>query len=100
MNALSKLPDALDAFKRAEKRLLRAVERAYPVGAIVEATIGNARVRGPVLSHGGPGYYAGYIVIENERTGKQRSFYAARRDLHDVAVLELPNPLPPKGTSK
>lgn len=86
MSALAKLPDAVRGFRLAQERLVAAVERAFPIGSIVEATIGNARIRGPVVNHGGPGDYAGYIWIVNERTGKERHFYAADRSLHDVAV--------------
>ncbi len=90
MGPLAKLSDAVSAYEKAEKALVAAVERAYPIGAIVSATIGRARVRGPVVNHGGPGYNRGYIYIINEFTGKKRHFYAARRSTHDVAVEELP----------
>lgn len=86
MSALGRVPDALRAYRLAEARLVRAVERAYPIGAIVSATIGNARIRGTVVAHCGTGYYRGYIEIENERTGKKRCFYVADRSTHDVEV--------------
>lgn len=71
--------------KQAEERFIKAVELAYPIGARVGATIGRARVYGPVLGYGG-GNYAGYIVFENERTGKERCIYVGDRSLHDVEV--------------
>lgn len=90
MSALTKMYDAHQRHERAEEALAKAVERAYPIGAIVSATIGRARVRGPVIGHGGTGYHLGYIGIENEVTGAKRWFYAARRGVHDVAVESLP----------
>jgi len=96
MSPLTKLPDALARYERAEAALIKAVEAAYPIGAVVGATIGRARIYGAVENHGGPGYYAGYIWIVNEATGKKRHFYAARRSLHDVEVVSLPS----QGTSR
>lgn len=93
MSPLAKLPAALAAYEKAEAALVAAVERAYPIGATVSATIGGARVRGRVVNHGGPGYYRGYIWIINEATGKKRHFYAASRSTHDVAVESLPDDL-------
>lgn len=92
MSALEKLSDAIAAYEKAQKTLVAAVERAYPIGAIVSATIGRARVRGPVVGHSGPGYNIGHIYIINEFTGKRRHFYAAGRSTHDVVVEELPTP--------
>lgn len=88
MSPLAKVPDALARYKAAEKALQRAIERAYPVGTIVSATLGRARVRGAVTCHC---YTVGYIVIENETTGKERKFYAADRSLHDVAIDAYPD---------
>lgn len=87
VSALAKVPDALDRYKAAEKSLAKAMERAYPIGTIVAATLGNARVRGPVQWTGATGYYLGYVGITNEETGKARRFYAADRSLHDVEII-------------
>ena len=90
MSALERLPTAVAAYKKAEEALIATVRLAFPIGARVLATIGRARVRGPVIDHGGPGYYRGYIIITNEETGKRRRFYAADRSVHDVTVESLP----------
>jgi hypothetical protein len=87
MTSLARLPAAVARFKSAEEALVVAVVRAYPLGAIVGATLGRARIYGPVVGHGGTGYHRGYIGIKNEATGKERWFYAAERSLHDVEVV-------------
>lgn len=91
MSPLARVPVALQAYKDAEERLAKAMERAYPLGAIVAATIGNARIRGVVTSVAGTGYYRGHLWITNEVTGKGRHFYAADRSLHDVELIALPD---------
>lgn len=87
MSPLAKLPDALKRYERAKDALRAAVEKAYPIGAVVGATLGRAYIRGEVVCHC---WDVGYIVVRNEKTGKDRKFYAASRSLHDVEVLSYP----------
>jgi hypothetical protein len=64
----------------AELRMVQSVQAAFPVGTKVRFYFDRNRVRhcvyGTVIAHGGTGYYAGHVVINNDATGKARSAYA------------------------
>lgn len=76
------LKEAKGQFDFAMKELGEAVCREYPVGAIVEIKLGRSHVRGVVVSHGQSWSLHSFtdVVINNERTGKNRTFNASGSD--------------------
>lgn len=68
-------------YESAAKALVRACEVSVPVGTTIKVTIGKSVVRGKVVSSSGCWWSnPGQMVVENERTGKHRSFNAPTSD--------------------
>jgi hypothetical protein len=64
------------ALHAAQERLSAAVKRAYPIGARVRVEIGRATVYGTVIGHGPSWSRPEDVDIENNATGKIRTFSA------------------------
>jgi hypothetical protein len=73
------------------KGLAEAVEKCYPVGAIVEATLGIATVRGEGVRHYGSWstYRLGCFDMVNLRTGKERTVNPLS-ELQKVKLIFIP----------
>ncbi len=81
---------AKEAHERASKALVEATIRAYPVGTIIEVTLGNARVTGRVTGSGGYWWYnPGTVTIVNLNTNSTRRF-SATHEGHDVKITSRP----------
>ena len=70
----------------------QAVQEELPRGTIIEATLGNARVRGEVTGYGSDWscVSAGCVYVRNVRTGKSRRVWPTL-DTEDVRVISKPN---------
>lgn len=80
------------AHDHAREALCRGVEEELPLGTIIEATLGNARIRGEVTGYGSTWscHSAGCVWVRNTRTGKTRRVYPAL-DTEAVRVVMKPN---------
>jgi hypothetical protein len=71
-----KMRMANDRYERAAEALVKSAEICYPIGSVVEVTLGIARIRGRVVAHGTSWYDPDSVQIENVLTGKRRRFSA------------------------
>lgn len=67
------IKQAETAYYKAAKALVSTIEKALPLGTRIEAELGRAMVRGPVVGYGNYWIYPSEIKFENEVTGKIRS---------------------------
>lgn len=64
------------AVKEAAAKLNAEIARMFPLGSIVETTIGRATIRGKVTGYSSRSMHdLGCIHIRNEKTGKYRRVY-------------------------
>jgi len=73
-DSLRRLVRLDQAFRQACKNLCDATAEELPVGTVIDATLGRARIRGEVVSHskGWSVHYAGSVMVRNSATGKIR----------------------------
>ena len=57
---------------RAQKALLRAIKKEYPVGTVILADLGGNLLKLKVEAHHALGIYQDYINARNLKTGKLR----------------------------
>lgn len=70
--------------KAAKEALRAAVREAYPVGTVLEVTMGRARITGEVLSYG---LEPKEVVIQNLQTRTTRRF-SATYPPHDIRIVK------------
>jgi len=78
--------------REATEALCAGVAELFPVGCVVEATIGRATFRAEVVSHaeGWCNYYAGSMRVRNLTTGSVRRVYPACES-YNVRLIMPPN---------
>lgn len=77
-------------YEHAAERLMTVTERVYPIGAIIDATMGRARIRAEVIRHAGhTNHEPAAIIVRNVDTGKNRRLSASFDD-HDIEIVSLP----------
>lgn len=74
MTAHEKIIKASEATKAAQKAYTQAVMDAYPVGCRISVWLGRANIVATVQSHGSA-QNAGYLYVQNDKTGKDRSLH-------------------------
>lgn len=74
--------------REATEALCAGVAELFPVGCVVEATIGRATFRAEVVRHeeGWCSYYAGSMMVRNIKTGSVRRVYPTC-DSYGVRIL-------------
>lgn len=74
-------------WRQATEALCAGVAELFPVGCVVEATIGRATFRAEVVSHAVVcNYYAGSMWVRNLKTGSYRRVYPTC-DSHNVRLI-------------
>jgi hypothetical protein len=88
---LDRLVRLYNSFRNSCLHLCDATRDELPVGTIIEATLGNSRIRGEVVSHAESWSttYAGSVNVRNLQTGKIRRVNP-HRESENVTVISLP----------
>ena len=89
-------PELLDfenALTQAAKVIIAKIDELYPIGSIIEANMGNARIRmevtGTKLGSWCPLHETTYIYGKNIKTGKPRKL-SVTHDSHEIITLSRP----------
>ena len=86
-------PDLIDyerALTDAARSAIARIDELYPVGSVIEATMGNARIRLEItatkLGSWNPLYETTYIYGKNIKTGRQRKL-SVTYEAHEIITL-------------
>lgn len=85
---MSKLMDAYDRVRDAEKALTAAIREEYPEGTVIEVSVGRGRFTAKVLSHEDI-YANGYILVRNIYTKKDHRIFAPG-SWHNIIKVDMP----------
>ena len=78
---------ALRAYREAKDYLEKSVRERYPIGTLIETTIGNATIIGRVCGYA---FNAPtHVILENVKTGKHRTIYIGHSKIR--VLREVPN---------
>lgn len=79
---------ALDELRKAERVLIDAAKREYPVGTLIQVHKGRGVILARVEAHSEYGYRPGRIIVRNVRTQKTRKVNLAYDDVRVVEATE------------
>ena len=83
------LEEAKQKYRDAAGDLVLAVMKMFPLGTVIECTIGRSTIRGEVVSSGGFWWHApDSLRIENLKTGRTRRITAT----HEGYNIKIINP--------
>ena len=75
---------ALRAYEESKENLSNAIRERYPIGTLIETTLGNATIIGRVCGHGYHFFDPTEVAIENVKTGKHRRIHIGHNKIRVV----------------